>query len=405
MGGEAAVLSTGTSQGSGLRLSGAVRVRGEREIEAREERWLRGGSGGTSFNFEDRVEFSWREELEYTAAGALAWKGNPQLARPALPMPQPRPQSPRLAAPPPQIRRPEPARTSQGDAGAESEHIGTSREELARLIFKELFGIDAGERLDAGAFSAAQERAQAAAQEIQGAYSGRGTLNDRWLDAGVRQEVKVQEQVELDAELAVRSTAADGSVTEQRVAVKLRISRELVQNTEQSIQIGRKKDPLVLDLTGSGISLTGIENGMVFDLDADGEADRMATVSGGTALLWLDRNGNGQLDSGRELFGDFDGAADGFAALAELDTNRDGVVDANDERFGAMRLRIYDQGQARDQSLAQAGVSALELAHLKFAADLGASASLDALGVFRRTDGTAGLLADAQLGYQKASAT
>lgn len=401
MGGEATVLSTGTSRGSGLSLSGAVRVRGEREVEAREERWLRGGSGGTSFNFEDRVEFSWREELEYTAAGALAWKGNPQLAQPALPMLQPRPQLPRLAGPPPQVRRPELAQASNDDGGNEGENIGASREELARLIFKELFGIDAGERLDASAFSAAQGRAQAAAREIQGAYSGQGTLDDRWLDAGMRREVRIQEQVELDAELTVRGTAADGSVTEQRVAVKLRVSRELVQTTEQSIQIGRKKDPLVLDLTGTGISLTGIENGMVFDLDADGKADRMATVRDGTALLWLDRDGNGQLNSGRELFGDFDGAANGFAALAELDANGDGVVNAGDERFGALRLRTYDQQQARDQTLAQAGVSALELAHLQVVADLGSSASLDAIGVFRRADGSSSLLADAQLGYQK----
>lgn len=401
MGGEATVLSTGTSRGSGLSLSGAVRVRGEREVEAREERWLRGGSGGTSFNFEDRVEFSWREELEYTAAGALAWKGNPQLVQPALPMLQPRPQLPRLAGPPPQVRRPELAQASNDDGGNEGENIGASREELARLIFKELFGIDAGERLDASAFSAARGRAQAAAREIQGAYSGQGTLDDRWLDAGMRREVRIQEQVELDAELTVRGTAADGSVTEQRVAVKLRVSRELVQTTEQSIQIGRKKDPLVLDLTGTGISLTGIENGMVFDLDADGKADRMATVRDGTALLWLDRDGNGQLNSGHELFGDFDGAANGFAALAELDTNGDGVVNAGDERFGALRLRTYDQQQARDQTLAQAGVSALELEHLQVVADLGSSASLDAIGVFRRADGSSGLLADAQLGYQK----
>ena len=62
------------------------------------------------------------------------------------------------------------------------------------------------------------------------------------------------------------------------------------------------------------------------------------------ACLVLDRNNNGVIDNGRELFGDStvmsngQTAADGFAALADLDSNQDGVINANDAQFANLRV-------------------------------------------------------------------
>jgi len=61
-------------------------------------------------------------------------------------------------------------------------------------------------------------------------------------------------------------------------------------------------------------------------------------------MLVLDRNGNGTIDNGRELFGDStiksngQTAIDGFDALADLDGNHDGIVNSNDAQFSNLRL-------------------------------------------------------------------
>jgi hypothetical protein len=87
--------------------------------------------------------------------------------------------------------------------------------------------------------------------------------------------------------------------------------------------------------------LTGASDGVLFDLDADGHPEQVGWTRRGseTAFLALDRNGNGTIDSGAELFGDHteraDGsiASNGFEALEDFDSNADGAVDASDVRW------------------------------------------------------------------------
>ncbi len=158
-----------------------------------------------------------------------------------------------------------------------------------------------------------------------------------------------------------------------------------------------RKDPLVLDLDGDGVELTTARGGRRFDIDGDGRDEQTAFVTGGDAFLALDRDGDGRITSGNELFGDNRGAADGFADLRRLDGNADGVIDARDERFGD--LRLYDG--ARTRTLAEGGVDAIGLdatyAHRE-RADGNAEV---AEATFRRSDGTLGRVADVLLAYQR----
>jgi hypothetical protein len=99
--------------------------------------------------------------------------------------------------------------------------------------------------------------------------------------------------------------------------------------------------PLVVDLDGDGIRIPGKR--VPFDLSATGTKVMMPALGGGDALLVLDLNANGRVDSGAELFGNATrcGSArctDGLEALAQHDGNHDGVIDAKDPVYGKLRL-------------------------------------------------------------------
>lgn len=107
-----------------------------------------------------------------------------------------------------------------------------------------------------------------------------------------------------------------------------------------------RRDPLVLDLNNNGIETVGINTAslILFDQNADGVKTATGWISANDGLLVWDRNGNGTIDNGRELFGDStiksDGtlATNGFNALADLDSNHDGIVNDQDADFANLRI-------------------------------------------------------------------
>lgn len=139
-------------------------------------------------------------------------------------------------------------------------------------------------------------------------------------------------------------------------------------------------DPLVLDMDADGfIELTG--NGAVlFDHDGDRVKTGSQWVRPDDGLLVRDLDGNGTIDSGRELFGDgtvLPGGgrtSDGFVALGVLDANGDRTIDAQDAAFGSLQVwRDANQdgiSQAGElQSLEQAGITGIDLDARRFERD------------------------------------
>jgi len=104
-------------------------------------------------------------------------------------------------------------------------------------------------------------------------------------------------------------------------------------------------------VSGNGFALTDAYDGVFFDMGGDGHREPIAWTAAGSDNAWLclDRDGNGQIDSGKELFGNFTDQphattpSNGFVALAEFDRldkggNGDGVIDNRDAIFSSLRL-------------------------------------------------------------------
>jgi hypothetical protein len=166
-----------------------------------------------------------------------------------------------------------------------------------------------------------------------------------------------------------------------------------------------RRDPLILDLDGDGIETIGADpvNPILFDHDGDGIKTGTGWVRPDDGFLVLDRNGNGTIDNGTELFGDSTplsgggNAADGFAALRDQDTNGDGLVDANDANFANLRLwRDLNQdgvSQANElSSLADHGIGALRAERRVYAQVLPNGNQLADLGNFVTLGGAEGTL-------------
>ena len=113
-----------------------------------------------------------------------------------------------------------------------------------------------------------------------------------------------------------------------------------------------RNSPILIDVLGNGISLTNARDGVLFNFSGDGPIRLSWTALGSDdAFLVFDRNGNGMIDNGSELFGNLTPQSEptagqekqGFSALAEFDKpahggNDDGVIKAGDAIFSSLRL-------------------------------------------------------------------
>lgn len=174
------------------------------------------------------------------------------------------------------------------------------------------------------------------------------------------QVIDERELTRFHAEGVIRT--ADGQ--ELRFEIELQMSRHYRLETSERVQIGaaaQRKDPLVINFAGHAAKL--LDQRFAFDLDADGATDSLALLGPGSGYITFDRNRNGVVDNGSELFGTRSG--DGYADLRRLDSDGNGWIDEGDSAFASLGVWWpAQQGAGRLLSLNEAGVRALSVASI-----------------------------------------
>ena len=140
--------------------------------------------------------------------------------------------------------------------------------------------------------------------------------------------------------------------------MQIQMSREFREYSEERLELKSLNlcDPLVINLDLPVAKLE--DQSFYFDLDADGELDNISNLSAGSGYLALDKNKDGIINDGSELFGTQSG--NGFADLAKYDQDGNGWIDENDEIWDRLKIWTKDEnGKDVLYRLAEKGVGAI----------------------------------------------
>lgn len=158
----------------------------------------------------------------------------------------------------------------------------------------------------------------------------------------------------------------------REVSFSIQISMERIYHEEKSVSLrlgdaARPVDPLVLNFNGTAAQLS--DQRFSFDLNADGRIDQINGLKPGSGFLVFDRNNDGKINNGREMFGPTSG--NGFSELSTLDEDKNGWIDESDSAYNKLKIwQGAENGTGKLQSLADAGVGAIALSHINTPFDI-----------------------------------
>ncbi len=166
--------------------------------------------------------------------------------------------------------------------------------------------------------------------------------------------------------------------------VEVSMSRSFYEQTSTVIDMSAVKltDPLVINLDTDAVSVS--DQKFYFDLDADGHQEQISRLNAGSGFLALDKNGDGIINDGSELFGTTSG--NGFADLAQYDQDGNGWIDEADEIFDKLLIWQKDEnGNDVLRGLGAAGVGAIYLGNVNTEFSLNSQADNKTNAVVRQT--------------------
>lgn len=179
--------------------------------------------------------------------------------------------------------------------------------------------------------------------------------------------------------------------------VEVSMSRSFYEETSSFLDLRsvRLTDPLVINLDTEMATVS--DQKFYFDLDADGHEEQISRLHAGSGFLALDRNGDGIINDGSELFGTASG--NGFADLAQYDQDGNGWIDEADEIFSKLLIWQKDEnGKDILRGLGEAGVGAIYLGNISTEFSLNSekdnktNAVVRQTGMFLYENGTAGTM-------------
>jgi len=207
------------------------------------------------------------------------------------------------------------------------------------------------------------------------------------------------EQTQFNAEGVIKT--ADGR--EISFSSELKLSRSFSQTVDINIATGSaarpKKDPLVLNYDAPVATLS--DKTFQFDIDADGKNESLHMLNRGSAYLALDRNRDGKINDGKELFGAQSG--NGFADLAQFDGDRNGWIDEADTVYADLKLWLKDaSGQDQLLSISQLRIGAISVSYARGDFDLNNQQNqnygqIRSSGVYLKENGQVGTLQQVDL--------
>jgi hypothetical protein len=271
------------------------------------------------------------------------------------------------------------------DAGAVASSRGQMENDPRLLFLRSIIFLLTGE--EARVFDPAsltESGDQPATPEAGTAASPTGgAARERAAGAGVEYDYHASHSESEQTSFSARGVVRTQDGQEIRFAVDLSMSRSYHEESNVSLRLAdtvrQQKDPLVVNFAGQAAQLS--EQRFAFDLDADGTTDSVNRLVSGSGFLALDRNRDGRINNGSELFGTTSG--DGFADLAALDDDGNGWIDENDPAYSRLSVWTPDaNGGGALRGLKEADVGALALARVATPFEL-RSQSNEALGQIR----------------------
>ncbi len=205
-------------------------------------------------------------------------------------------------------------------------------------------------------------------------------------------------------EEATTFSGTGSAVTEDGRTIDFGVSFSMSRSLAQYANLDMKQavsyiDPMVINVTGDVTHIS--DQSFYFDLDCDGKEEKISSLGAGSGFLALDKNSDGKINDGSELFGTKSG--DGFKDLSGYDKDGNGWIDENDEVYDRLRIWIRNEdGTDSLLSLKEADVGAIYLGsadtpYSHIGSDLMERAMTRASGIFLKESGGVGTVAQVDL--------
>lgn len=184
-----------------------------------------------------------------------------------------------------------------------------------------------------------------------------GSLNP---DSGKIYQVNQAERYYEENETTTFSTTGTVLTADGR-SIEFDVTAEMSRSFMQYAEITELKelplyDPLVINLDGNVADVS--DQTFYFDIDSDGIEDKISKLISGSGFLAYDKNEDGIINDGNELFGTKSG--NGFADLLAYDDDSNGWIDEDDDIFSKLKIfSIDDKGRQHLVTLKEAGVGAI----------------------------------------------